>query len=418
MTKSLINSFFDLYNQMKEMIKKYDKIILPVLFVYALFINPISQISIFSYFDELFTFIFAFYCLMNVKEVFRYKRIICYAWILFLVIGLISSIIFQYQGIFAVLMDSFAINSKFIIVYLACYLYFIKNKANVKNEIINCAKVIIIVLAFITVHDLIFNPIFPKAEFRYFMYSYRLMFSHPTYLAAAMSTLLILFGFDNKDNKNIAYMIIASIIGVFTFRLKAVAFIAFYWIVYIVVFILKKEKLLIQTIIVGVISSFVIAKDAIEGYFLVSAGKFSPRSIMLNDSIKLASNHFPLGTGFGSFGTTIADKFYSPLYYELGYQNFWGMGPENSMFLTDCFWPAVIAQTGYVGLIIFATVLLNLLMYCFKTFKINKMNGLSMLMILAYLCITSTAESSFFNPTSFLFFMLFALFEVDSILNN
>ena len=109
----------------------------------------------------------------------------------------------------------------------------------------------------------------------------------------------------------------------------------------------------------------------------------------------------------------MAADHYSPLYTRLGYENYFGMGPTDSQFLTDCFWPAVVAQYGFIGTIIFVLVIGLFLYWSITKMKTSINSGFAMLMILLYCFITSLAESSFFNPASMLMFMLFAAFEAD-----
>lgn len=77
------------------------------------------------------------------------------------------------------------------------------------------------------------------------------------------------------------------------------------------------------------------------------------------DSLHLALQGIPLGVGFGRFGSATARSNYSPIYYELGYPNVWGLGPteETGKFLTDTFWPAIFGETGLLGSILFALIL-------------------------------------------------------------
>ena len=117
--------------------------------------------------------------------------------------------------------------------------------------------------------------------------------------------------------------------------------------------------------------------------------------------------HFPFGTGFGSFGSSIAANYYSPIYERLGYQNNYGMSSEYSGFLTDCFWPTIFAQFGFIGLVFLFLIICYFLLISIRKLKINRDAGFAMLMTIVYLLITSVAESSFFNPTAFLFFILF-----------
>jgi hypothetical protein len=84
----------------------------------------------------------------------------------------------------------------------------------------------------------------------------------------------------------------------------------------------------------------------------------SPREIMTRDSITVARQYFPLGAGFGQFGSYMASVNYSPLYFELGYSSIYGLGQGDlGLYLNDTFWPMVIGETGFFGALCFLGVL-------------------------------------------------------------
>lgn len=78
------------------------------------------------------------------------------------------------------------------------------------------------------------------------------------------------------------------------------------------------------------------------------------RTLLYRDSFLLAAAAFPLGVGFGRFGSFLASQQYSPEYIALGYPSIYRMGiGENSGFLSDTFWPAILGESGFLGLIAF-----------------------------------------------------------------
>ncbi|MCZ2858462.1 O-antigen ligase family protein [Blastococcus sp. VKM Ac-2987] len=93
-------------------------------------------------------------------------------------------------------------------------------------------------------------------------------------------------------------------------------------------------------------------------YFDQSEGT-AARTLMTRDSFFVAVDHFPLGAGFGRFGSDTAATFYSPLYLERGYQNVWGLSERtgNALFLTDTMWPAILGEAGILGLLAFVFAL-------------------------------------------------------------
>lgn len=76
------------------------------------------------------------------------------------------------------------------------------------------------------------------------------------------------------------------------------------------------------------------------------------------DAFTVALSNFPAGAGFGRFGSAVARQYYSPLYYQLGYDGVWGLGSteESGQFLTDTFWPAIIGEAGLFGAALFAAI--------------------------------------------------------------
>lgn len=85
----------------------------------------------------------------------------------------------------------------------------------------------------------------------------------------------------------------------------------------------------------------------INNYLLDST---APRHLLIEYGFVTANNYLPTGSGFATYGSDMAAKAYSSLYYQYGFAELWGMGPVDSMFLCDNYWPMVIGQFGYVGL--------------------------------------------------------------------
>jgi hypothetical protein len=91
------------------------------------------------------------------------------------------------------------------------------------------------------------------------------------------------------------------------------------------------------------------------------------RTRMTVDSVSLALEHFPLGVGFGRFGSAIAREDYSPEYVRLGYDSVYGLGspgnPHNhGRFLTDTQWPEIVGEAGLVGASFFVAGLVGIVM--------------------------------------------------------
>jgi uncharacterized membrane protein YhaH (DUF805 family) len=93
------------------------------------------------------------------------------------------------------------------------------------------------------------------------------------------------------------------------------------------------------------------------------------RTILTTGSIDYASHFFPLGAGAGTYASPPSIQMgYSNLYYAQGLGRMWGASPENPKFLLDVFWPKVLAQTGYFGVVFFGLFLLGSILPSLKLF--------------------------------------------------
>lgn len=119
---------------------------------------------------------------------------------------------------------------------------------------------------------------------------------------------------------------------------------------------------------------------------------------LLVKSVEIAIDHFPFGSGFASFASYFSGVFYSPLYSIYGISNVFGLGAGGTWFVSDSFWPMILAQFGWIGLFAFCVALLILFNSVQQLHKISHAYYTSGLSILAYLVIASAAESAFVNP--------------------
>ena len=73
-------------------------------------------------------------------------------------------------------------------------------------------------------------------------------------------------------------------------------------------------------------------------------------------SVEILTDYFPFGSGFGSFGSEAAARYYSPLYYKYEIDSVYGLSPldygTSSNFLVDAFYP-VLSEFGIIGIILY-----------------------------------------------------------------
>lgn len=100
--------------------------------------------------------------------------------------------------------------------------------------------------------------------------------------------------------------------------------------------------------------------DVADEYLSDSAQVKTARTVITLDSFGIANAGILVGVGFGRFGSWIAALTYSPEYSARGYEHVWGLGPlgrGESNFLLDTFWPAIVGETGWGGMIAFCVML-------------------------------------------------------------
>ena len=110
----------------------------------------------------------------------------------------------------------------------------------------------------------------------------------------------------------------------------------------------------------------------------------------------------------------MAAKYYSPLYYQYGFQYMNGMTPTNPAFLNDNYWPMILGQFGIVGI----TIVLYILYQLFKLIQNLKDNYKSKFIVLSsyfYLLLSSLGASIFTTSTTIvLLFGILLIIKIDS----
>ncbi len=131
------------------------------------------------------------------------------------------------------------------------------------------------------------------------------------------------------------------------------------------------------------------------------------RTVMTTDSFFVALEYFPLGAGFGRFGSETASEYYSPLYLERGYQHIWGLSEAagNDLFLTDTMWPAILGEAGIFGLLAFSLALVaifrRLRALSFDETPIVRWLGLTGIAWIAQYMLESAGNPVFVSPPSY-----------------
>ncbi len=148
---------------------------------------------------------------------------------------------------------------------------------------------------------------------------------------------------------------ICLILTILTFKGPALLFVAF--IVFFNLFIRRKQFKwyhVVATIGVGAFAgSWYIVR------YLLTKGE---ARVYLNvTGLKIAGDYFPIGLGFGTFGSSMSKKFYSAAYYMYGLDSVYGLGPqETPNYITDNYWGMAFGQLGVIGTVLIAYLLYDI----------------------------------------------------------
>lgn len=136
----------------------------------------------------------------------------------------------------------------------------------------------------------------------------------------------------------------------------------------------------------------------------------SARSMLTEGGVTVAAQYFPLGAGFGQYGSATAADQYSPLYFALGFDDRFGLGPgpDSGQFLNDNQWPAIVGEAGWFGAAFFTIGLACMLVCLLRRTSADedvlvrwlRITGVGWMILLV---VESVASPVFVSPPSFPF---------------
>ena len=326
----------------------------------------------------------------------------------YLIIGLTSTILFHYQPVGTAIAD-FIVNIKFwLVLYVGKTMFDSLNFDKHGEQIGKHIKAVVCLYIILILLDYMCGGIFP-ADIRYGFRSTQLFYGVHTVFSAKCGFLLVLLVLVSEKTKNSRCFLVLLIgLMVSTMRSKAFGAAALFIILYFVI-IIKKKKIQLKTLLILAGACLVVGWKQIYYYFFSSIKDGSARNVLLKTSFEIAGDHFPLGSGFGTFACHQSGEVYSPLYKMYGISGTWGLEKHYPAFISDSYWPMVLGQYGYIGLTLFVTVLIILYRKISRLAEIDLQYYLAAMFCLGYMCVSSMAESAFTHPLSIPFAMMLGI---------
>lgn len=360
-----------------------------------LFISPLK------YLDELFAILLIPLFFWNLirnefKATFTLRQIAYIILLsLYVIAGLCGTMINQYQPITNAISDIY-VNIKFFLAIGVSELLF----GNCDQEYTylyswKWLNIITYCLFTLCIMDLVFH-IFPGTS-RMGIRSVKLFYSTYSILAAQGSFLCAIYFrlYEYAGERIFPRLLMLWFVILCTLRMKAVGAVIIMFFIY---FIVCRKNRKIKFLTWGVIGAGLIMMAARQFlYYFVEFRNSSARYMLTYTALQIGKDYFPFGTGWGTFGSAFSVEPYSPVYLKYHLAQVWGLSESHPSFISDSFWPMVLAQTGWIGIVIYVVMLFILGTAIWRMWRKNAYAYASALTSLIYLLISSTSESAFVN---------------------
>ena len=329
-----------------------------------------------------------------------YQKRVMFLFFGFIITGLLSNFFSKTGSSGKVIIKDILAISKFIIVYIgASNLFKSIDKEYILKKIQKKIKVYTLIMFIGAIINLLIDTPM-SSDVRYGFRSYKFLYTHPTYLVLSMVIIISILSAKNR-NENKLYIYCSIIILALTFRSKGLMFIIIYLILNSFYKSLKNIKF--SHMVVYFFMGLILFNEKIMSYF--KYGLMAARPALYIVGIKIAARYFPLGSGFGTFASSLSGRYYSPLYDEYNISSVMGLTRKNYNYMADTFWPYIYGQFGVLGLLLFIFISINIFNDLKGKYKMNNNKKNSALLIYIYLFIASTAESIFTSFEIVLIFM-------------
>ncbi|MBR3897732.1 MAG: O-antigen ligase family protein [Bacilli bacterium] len=329
------------------------------------------NIGFLKLFDEIFIIVLVISMIATVlkrKKIPKNTSVFIFIMICFCFLGIISCLINSNYNIKNLLMATFTAN-KFILLTISLMIIFVSEK--IRLYFISSLKfwgwVVLLIGIFNFVFPNIYSKIFTFATivYRKGFVSVTSLFFHAGFFGWFMLLLAIIYYSEyliTKKGEDKRYTLIFLVASLFSFKTKV--FIA---ILAIVLFeMIFRYKIDIKKILLAVMISFMILfifkEQLLYTYdtYIAESDTVTARQSLNDNGIRIMKEYFPLGVGFGKYGSWEARVNYSEYYYKYGMTKIYGLYPNMPFFATDTFWPAIIGETGFLGLIVYVIYIFKL----------------------------------------------------------
>lgn len=351
--------------------------------------------------DEAMALLMGFAYLVSIileRHVKKDELIIILLTICMIILGFIGNLKFDLlHSKYLWFLDAFNM-FKFIAASLGALHLFSRTKHN-EYIIRYLALFVEVVIVFSTIFLIIhcFTNINMSTDVRYGFRTYNFVFLRVgDFYEAYLYFLVIFFADLYVEKRRITWLFIAlTMINMMsTFRSRAFAYAGLFILFYIAFVVFKVERVKLRYIVPIVVAAGI----TFAGQFVYYFTGDKARNLLLRYGVRIMRAAFPIGTGFGTFGTAVAREHYSKLYLRYGFWRYYGTSMRHSNFLLDTYWPAIMAELGIFGAIFMLIVVLLLFRRTVRMCS-NPYSRVCIYSCWTALFISSTVSSAFFAAT-------------------
>lgn len=313
-------------------------------------------ISVLGYTDEIIGLLFGFYCVFlyanNLLE--KGDKAIIRLLFLCIILGLTSNI---FSGLInkkvPILLDAFWLCKMFTCYIGTKNLMTKKSAETVLELMLPIAKFVLVVGAICGFINIWYNLGMDTGEVRYGLRSFNFIFGNPGRYGIICGCCLVVIIYKCDG---ILARVIYSILAMWNIFLttKGTAYIFIMCYLLLLFLWVRNKKINFIQILIIVVLGCILSSYQIKTYIL---DKDTARSVLLFYGFVTANRYFPLGSGFATYGSDLAAKYYSKLYVQYGFDNVYGLSRTFGGFLNDVYLGGIVGELGYIGLIMFLAIL-------------------------------------------------------------
>lgn len=284
--------------------------------------------------------------------------VICSCVLILMIFGLLGTLIANIgQRLFAIAVDAFSLLKMPISYIYFKYIFSSYQKRKFVDLMFPFASAIVVIAFLCGIINLFFD-IGMDYDIRFGIKSFQFVYNNPGALGALMFACYAIFVM-KSDNRYVLLKVLAGLVILLTFRSGCIGALG----VLVVFNVFIKSKVKMRHIIFAIIIAFLLGYSQLINYFF-SGGTL--RSTLVAGGIEVFKLYFPFGAGFASYGSDMAYRYYSPVYYEIGFDKIWGLNLINGSVINDNFWPMLLGQFGFVGVTCYLIILLVQFSYMLK----------------------------------------------------